>query len=62
MHMHLRISHQELKLPGLVSARRQSGAVISLDPEPRPPQDFAEAVHWLERGRQVAESSAWEPC
>ena len=53
-----RIGHQELELAGLVAAGRQTGAVVTLDPQPRATERTAQVLHRLERGRQVAESDA----
>ena len=56
----LGLAHQEFQLAGLVAAGGHAGAVVALDEEARAAEGLRQAVHRLQRGRQVGKVKARE--
>jgi len=50
-----RFADEEFKLAGFVAAGRQPGAIVALDENPRPSQQFRQPRHRFDRSRLVAQ-------
>ena len=52
------IADEKFQLAGLVAARGKASAVVPFDEQARAAEFFAQAQHWFDRGRLVAQIEA----